>query len=74
MSEINYYDPVGNICDNCMGSGHIQKTLFKRNEGMVGYILTLHCPVCNGSGLTQRPPDLGQAVANPSNDDVAPSG
>ena len=26
------------------------------------------------SGLTQRAPDLGQAVANPSNDDVAPSG
>jgi hypothetical protein len=24
--------------------------------------------------LTQRPPDLGQAVENPSNDDVAPSG
>jgi len=26
------------------------------------------------SGLTPRAPDLGQAVANPSNDDVAPSG
>ena len=54
MSEIIFYDPnLENICQNCMGSGHIIKTLYKVNEGWAGHILTFHCPVCNGSGFVK---------------------
>lgn len=50
------------LCDECDGTG---------NQFMYMYS---KCPACKGSGLTQRAPDLGQAVTNPNNDDVAPSG
>ena len=55
--------------------------LLEYAKGM--YILRGDSSVCDANAriavslaqrlLTQRPPDLGQAVANPSNDDLAPS-
>jgi DnaJ-class molecular chaperone len=47
MSEIElYYDE--DKCKNCMGSGHIVKTVATPLE----YVLLIsHCPICHGTGV-----------------------
>lgn len=46
---VEYLD-LDSKCDVCMGSGHITKTVYKKGDLSKGYIITLHCSVCNGTG------------------------
>ena len=54
MSEIIYYEPNENTCPRCWGTVHIQKTVYKKDEGLTGYILIVHCPDCGGYGTIPR--------------------